>query len=78
MYKLYLVKGDDSRELIAESDSCRELRIRYQQHQKERGFSTAPFERCWLADEGEWIDFGNWSYLYLITGVTFEDICRND
>ena len=76
MYKLYFVDAKGDKHFVKQSNDLKQINIYRHEDTKNRGLKENPFDRCWIADGGQWIDFGSWSCYYFIEGVTLEDMCR--
>ena len=76
MYKLYFVDSKGDKHFVKQHHDLAELSRCRQADMTLRGFKPEPYIRSWIAEGGQWIDFGNWSSFYFIEGVTFEDICK--
>lgn len=76
MYKLYFVDDKGDKHFVRQSSDLNQISIYRQEDIKNRKLKENPFIRSWIADGGQWIDFGSWSCYYFIEGVTLEDMSR--
>lgn len=76
MYKLYFVDANGEKQFVRQSSDLNQISIYRQEDIKNRKLKEDPFIRSWIADGGQWIDFGSWSCYYFIEGVTLEDMGR--
>ena len=76
MYKLYFVDANGDKHFVKQSNDLKQISVYRQEDMAARKFKPEPYIRSWIADGGQWIDFGSWSCYYFIDGVTLEDMCK--
>lgn len=76
MYKLYFVDAKGDKHFVKQSIDLKQISVYRQEDMAQRKFKPEPYIRSWIADGGQWIDFGSWSCYYFIENVTSKDMCR--
>ena len=77
MIKVYFVKSQTEKRLIAEVNTIEEVWAEINKFMQERNYKSY-YQRLMKTDSGTRVDVGSWTQFFDIEGITFEELCEYD